>query len=168
MDKKIRKNKRGVSPVITSIVLVGVVIGMITIIFFWLRSTMVEGIIKLDKNVDLVCQQDVQLNANYDFSTGQLTFANEGNAVIYDIKLRTYSQGTYNVKRMSQIFGTDWNPNGLVKGASLTKNITSYLSYSLGSIEKIQLIPMLLGKNSAKEKKEVDCREEYSITLTRE
>jgi len=164
MNKNIQK--KGVSPVITSVVLVAVVIGMITLIFFWLSSAMVEGVIKLDKNIDIVCQQDMKLDAEYDFTTGDLTLLNTGNAPIFDIKLKVYSQGNYKTVRMSGIVGSDWG-QGLTTGKSLTYNIASNLGYSLDKVEKIQLIPMLVGKNNAKEKKVVDCKEEYSKTISK-
>jgi flagellin-like protein len=165
MNKKIQK--KGVSPVITSIVLVAVVVGMITIIFFWLRSTMVEGVVKLDKNVDIVCQQDVKFDAEYDFTTGDITLLNTGNAPIFDIKIKVYSQGNYKTIKMSEIMGSEWGQSFTV-GKSLSYNIASSLGYSLESIEKLQLIPMLVGKNSAKDKKVVDCKEEYSKIINKE
>jgi flagellin-like protein len=165
MNKKIQK--KGVSPVITSIVLVAVVVGMITIIFFWLRSTMVEGVVKLDKNVDIVCQQDVKFNTEYDFTTGDIALVNSGNSPIFDIKIKVYSQGNYRTVKMSEIMGSEWGL-GLTVGKSVSYNIASNLGYSLENIEKLQLIPMLVGKNSAKDKKVVECKEEYSQTINKE
>ena len=49
-------SKKGVSPVIATILLIGIVIVIGLIIFLWLRSLTQEAVTKFDKNVELFCE----------------------------------------------------------------------------------------------------------------
>ena len=46
----IAKRKKGLSPVIATVLLIGIVIALALIIFLWFRGTMKPAITKFDKN----------------------------------------------------------------------------------------------------------------------
>jgi flagellin-like protein len=76
-------NKRGVSPVIATVLLIGIVIVIGLIIFLWLRGLTQEAVFKFDQNIELTCN-DVKFSSSY--SSGTLTISNTGNVAIYDIE----------------------------------------------------------------------------------
>ena len=134
-------NKRGVSPVIATILLIGIVIVIGLIIFLWLRGLTQEAITKFDKNVELVCD-DVQFDGSY--SGGTLTVSNIGNIPIYEIKIKILQDKDYETKNLNTLTG-EWPDAGLNPGRVFSDNINIVA-------ESIILIPVLVGSAESGEK----------------
>ena len=134
-------NKRGVSPVIATILLIGIVIVIGLIIFLWLRGLTQEAITKFDKNVELVCD-DVQFDGSY--SGGTLTVSNIGNIPIYEIKIKILQDKNYETKNLNTLTG-EWPDAGLNPGRVFSDNINIVA-------ESIILIPVLVGSAESGEK----------------
>jgi uncharacterized membrane protein YjgN (DUF898 family) len=152
---KMKKQKKGVSPIIASILLVVLVLIIALIIFLWLRSLTQEAVVKFDKNVELVCN-DVAFNAEYSNSKLQLT--NNGNVPIFDFNIKEFSSVTKNTetKNISSSYKiTTWPSYGLQAGKS-----GSY-SISFNSISKITVIPVLRGRTESGEKNFVCDENQY-------
>ena len=145
-------NKKGVSPVIATVLLVAIVIVIGLIIFLWFRGMVQEAIVKFDKNIELVCGD---VNFDVDYSDGNLNILNLGNVPIYKMKVKIYSDGGYETKNIDEVFG-EWN--GLNVGGS-------YSGILDGSVnpEKIFLIPVLLGDSDSGRKFYVCENEGYQI-----
>lgn len=134
-------NKKGVSPVIATILLIGVVIVIGLIIFLWLRGLTQEAVTKFDKNVELVCD-DVQFDGSY--SGGILTISNIGNIPIYEVKIKILKDKNYETKNLNTLTGK-WPDAGLNPGRVFSDNIDI-------EAESIILIPILVGSAQSGEK----------------
>jgi flagellin-like protein len=77
--------KRGISPVIATVLLIAVVLVIATVIFIWASGSIGEQITKNGRAADLVCD-DVDLSVFY-FS-GELEVTNRGNIPIAGIKVK--------------------------------------------------------------------------------
>ncbi len=144
--------KRGLSPVIATMLLVVIVIIIGLIIFMWFRGVAEEAVTKFNgKNVKLVCDE-IDIQASYDSST--LIISNIGNVPIYKIKARAFDQGEYTTTTLSQ----DWPSTGLNQGGIYTGTEIS------GSYDKILLLPVLLG-SSEKGELAYTCEERHAYEI---
>jgi flagellin-like protein len=154
-----RDDKKGISPVIATILLISLTIVIGVIIFLWFRGLSQEAITKFgDKNIELVCG-DVQFDADY--SGGKLYLSNTGNVPIFGINIKILEDKSYSTKDIKEMT-TEWPSGGLNQGQGFSG------SMSLGSgVEEIVVIPKLLG-NSDKGKKAFVCDEKqygYDILI---
>jgi flagellin-like protein len=150
------KNRRGLSPVITTVLLIALVIVIISVIFLWFRGMVEEGVTKFGKNIKLVCD-DVDFDASY--SGGTLNIVNTGNVPIFRINLQMGTGGNYQTKDITEFSGVDWPTNGLNQGGTFSGTI------DVGSAEKIIVSPILMG-TSTKGKKTFVCGGQYGEELT--
>ena len=135
-------NNKGVSPVIATILLVGIVMVMGLIIFVWLRGLAGETITKFDKNAELVCEE-IQFEASY--SIGELSISNIGNVPIFQMKVKISNKGNFETSNLNTL-SDSWPDVGLNQGASFSDTI------SFSDAEKISLIPVILGSSNGGEK----------------
>ncbi len=153
MARKLR-NKKGISPIITSILLVAIVIVITSIIFLWFRGMVEEGVTKFGKNIKLVCE-DVEFEASY--SSGTINIVNTGNVPIFRVNLKISQEGSYQTKDIKEMNGgTSWPQNGLGQGGSFSGNVGG----EVGSSKKIVVLPVLIG-TSEKGKKTFVCEGQY-------
>ena len=145
-----RLNKKGVSPVIATVLLIGMVIVLGLIIFLWMRSLAQETITKFEgENIELACDK-VEFTAS---KVGdQLTISN-GNVPIFDFAIKISINGGYDTIDASELFGNDWPRTGLNMG----KVFSSTSSQIQG--KEITLIPILLGKSESGNQKKFTCNE---------
>lgn len=132
--------KRGLSPVIATILLIAMVMVIGLIVFMWLRSLTQEKITKFDgTNIQLVCD-DVYFQAEY--SGGTLSILNSGNVPIYNFKVKVEGSGSYTTSDIGDI-STKWAGSyetGLDQGAGFSDEISF-------SGDQVTLIPVLLGES---------------------
>ena len=143
--------KRGVSPVIATVLLVGMVIALALIVFIWMRSFTRETITKFeDENIELACDK-VEFQASY--SAGEIFISNIGNVPIYGMRVKISDIGGYETESIRD--SDDWPRVGLNPGdASSVKGFSG---------EEITLIPVLLG-NSDNGKRTFACEnQEYQL-----
>lgn len=140
--------KRGVSPVIATVLLIGMVIALALIIFLWMRTFTKEVITKFDgENVELVCDR-IEIQASY--SANQLSVSNIGNVPIYDLKIKESSAGGYSTQSLRDI-SDQWEKYGLNPGGAFSDSVSLY--------GDLTLVPVLIG-NSDKGKRVFACDEE--------
>ena len=145
-------SKKGVSPVIATVLLVGMVIVLGMIIFLWMRSLAQETITKFEgENIELACD-DVQLEASR--IGDQLSISNIGNTPIYDLNVKITIPGAYETQKASELFGDDWPSSGLNSGG-----IFSGYSDEVSDAEELTLIPILLGMSESGSQKTFTCNE---------
>jgi len=155
MRKIKTKNKRGISPVIATVLLIAIVVVIALILFLWFRGIMKENITKFGEAIDLVCEKT---NIEASYSSGAIQLRNNGNTAIYDIKLKEVSSGSHHTEDIRNI---DVNFNGLGSGETYS------LVYSVDpDVEEITFIPILIGNSEAGDKAYVcDERTGYVLKL---
>ncbi len=145
--------KRGISPVIATVLLIAMVVVIGLIVFLWFRGMVEEEGTKFEKNIKLVCN-DVNFEASY--SEGILSVVNIGTTPIYKMKLKIFKEGSHETKDLAG----NWPGLGLNQGGAFSGEISS----EIGSANKIILIPVLIG-SSSKGKKQYTCEEQYGYEI---
>lgn len=170
MRKRLRKKNRqqfsqgkivnkGLSPVVTTILLIGLTIVITAIIFLWFRGMVQEGVTKFGKNIGLVCD-DIQFDTSY--SSGTINIVNTGNVPIFRVNLKTGSNGNYQTRDIKDLSGgSSWPSGGLAQGGTFSGNIGS----EIGSVQTITVLPVLIG-TSSKGKKTFICEGQYGKEIT--
>ena len=149
--------KRGVSPVIATVLLIAMVIAIGLIVFLWFRGMVQEEGTKFGKNVKLVCD-DVNFEASY--SGGILSIVNIMPTPIYKMKVKISKAGSHETKDLNDLSG-NWPGLGLNQGGAFSGDISS----KIGGADKIMLIPVLMG-SSSEGKKSYICEEQYGYEIT--
>lgn len=152
-------NKRkGISPVIATVMLIAMVIVIGLIIFLWFRQLGGETITKFGgKNVELVCG-DVEFQAEY--VGGELRVLNVGNVPIFKMDAKIEKPGEHETLDLSTLPTSSWSPKGLGAGQLFSADISSYTT----DADKLTLIPVLLGSSKEGEKS-FTCDENYGYDL---
>ena len=132
------EGKKGLSPVIATMLLVAIVIVIGLIIFLWFRGINEEAITKFEgTNIKLVCEE-VSFEASY--SEGLLYIINIGNVPIYKIKVKIQGEGSYSTETIEQ----GWPYLGLNQGGVYSGTLNN----TAGAI-KLFVIPVLVGKSDS-------------------
>jgi len=128
--------KKGVSPVIATILLIALVVIIGLIIFTWFKSLTQEAVTKFDnENIKLVCER-VSFDASY--SNGDLIISNLGNVPIWDFDVKIEEPGSFFTESISSL-SIDWPKTGLNQGGIFSEDVP------IGNADKITLIPILRG-----------------------
>jgi len=152
------KNKKGLSPIIVTMILVGLTIGISSVLFMWFRGMVQEGVTKFGKNIQLVCD-DVDFEASY--SSGTISIINNGNIPLFRVNVRISRGGSYQTKELGDILSTgSWPESGVAQGGAFAGDISS----SVSGADRIKIIPVLIG-SSSKGKKTFECEERYGKEL---
>ncbi|MGD9275997.1 MAG: hypothetical protein PVJ67_02395 [Candidatus Pacearchaeota archaeon] len=129
--------RKGVSPVIATVLLIAMVVVIGLIIFLWFQGMTRESITKFEgTNIELVCN-DVSFDAGY--SAGELSIVNNGNVPIYGMKMKVIGEGSYDTVDVTGF-------SGLSQGGSFSGGV------NIGSATNIVLIPVLLGSSERGER----------------
>lgn len=148
--------KKGVSPIIATLLLVGLVIAAGVVTYLWFKSLSKEAVTKFgDKNIELVCGE-VDFEASY--SSGVLYVSNMGNVPLYSMKIKKYEGGGYETDDVREVPGSNWPGSGLAQGQISTQPA----DYS--GLSKVIVVPVLAG-NSKKGSKIVKCSDENGIEI---
>jgi len=142
--------KRGLSPVVATVLLISIVIIIGLIVFFWFKGITHEAITKFDgTNVKLVCG-DVSFQAQY--TDGRLLVSNDGNVPIYKLKAKMEGAGSYTTVTVGES-DSSWPPIGLNQGDTYNGAL------NINGATKILLIPVLAGQTDSEGKKSYTCDE---------
>jgi flagellin-like protein len=151
------KNKKGVSPVISTVLLIAIVVILALIIFLWAKGFVKEAILKevagKEKTTTKHCL-DIQIEPITE-SGGNFGFRNTGSVPIYAFELKLTSGGDSNTYRIESGSGGMVNPGFLTMIDSTEHNHNDY--------DKIEMSPILLGKSSGGEVKEAKCDKNFLI-----
>jgi flagellin-like protein len=157
--------KKGISPVIATLLLVLLAVILALVIFIWARAVITE---KVQKDMGLGYQniegfcKDITFNADvvYINSNLNITLENTQNIPIYGVKILKISEGSR--KTLGEAtYGSNINS---VK-AGQTKDF-SLETTDVAVGDKVLLVPILLGvaKNDVNIKKQYTCNEEFGVT----
>ncbi len=157
-----KKDKKGVSPVISTILLITIEIIQALIILLWTRGFTKEAYLKTigseEKPVSILCTQlksDIEPFVGADNSFG---FRNKGTIPIYEFDLRlTSNDGNTNIDEYNAgVGGGSINPGGMITFEN--KDYTNY--------KEVKVIPTLLAtKKSGGDPEPVPCSSKDAIKL---
>jgi flagellin-like protein len=149
--------KKGISPVIATVLLIAMVIVIGLIVFLFLRSMAQDAITKFgDENIELACD-DVNFETSY--SAGELYVANNGNTPIFGLKIKMVGDGSHTTKDIRDMSDT-WPTYGLTQGGTF--------SYSVNTVSSTEIIviPVLLGNSNSGQKTFVCDEERYGYEIS--
>lgn len=89
--------KRGVSPVIATVLLIAIVIVLALIVFLWARGFIPEALTKSGKSANQACEE-IRLDLSYLSEQGELQISNTGNIPIYALKIKKKTGGDIEVQ----------------------------------------------------------------------
>lgn len=139
--KRIKGDKNALSPVIATVLLIGIVVVSGMIIFMWFQGFAGEAVTKFGQNAEIVCGQ-VSFRTAY--SNNKLSISNNGDVPIYKMTVKVVKTGEEQTKDIVDLIG-DWPASGLNQnGAVLSNDISSELS----GASEIILTPILRGKSN--------------------
>ncbi len=139
--------KRAVSPIVTTVLLVLIVLVLAMIILLWGMSFVPEALTKFDKPIETSCN-DVRFTADYDSSGEQVLVVNTGNVPIYKFGVKLESAS----KAETQAFVVNLAPGA-------TNNLQNINTAGLDSGDEIAVIPILLGRTDDSRVQEFPCPE---------
>ena len=158
MKKKLRK-KRGISPVIATVLLVAMVVVIGLIIFLWFRGITEEAVTKFGgRNIELVCE-DIEFLSDYSIATGILSISNIGNVPIFGMKVRISKQGGHETLDMKDL-PVGWPEIGLRQGGTFSGD----LSAEFIEADQVLSIPVLMGTSAQGDQTYV-CEDRYGQDL---
>jgi flagellin-like protein len=144
--------KRGLSPVMATILLIAIAVVLAVIIFLWARNFLEESITKNDRKVEQSCE-DVFFKA--EAYGGNLYVENTGTIPIYRVEMQ-----------LKRVFGDvtqipAWSGTGIAQG----ETEDAPLPPEVESGDTIVVIPILLGETDT-QKKPHPCDESYGVEVT--
>ncbi|MEK6848742.1 MAG: archaellin/type IV pilin N-terminal domain-containing protein [Nanoarchaeota archaeon] len=123
-----QKDKRGVSPVIATVLLILIVLISALIVFMWARGFVAEAISKNQKPAEQACSE-LSFEAQK-ISGNTIQVSNKGNIPIYRFEIKGTSTGKVEVEQTQQ-----------------TLDIGGAIEITLSkTYEKIEVVPVILGK----------------------
>ncbi|MEK7072491.1 MAG: archaellin/type IV pilin N-terminal domain-containing protein [Patescibacteria group bacterium] len=147
-------NKRGLSPVIATVLLISIAFVLAIIIFLWARTWVGEKIQKDlgggPEAIESFCD-DIEFVAEVE-RTGKININNLGNVPLYGLEVRRKISGS------EEKIGAGFFDRGLANGAS------GSLNFNLGSInvgDEFIVIPIILGETGDYKKQHV-CADEFA------
>jgi len=150
-------SKKGVSPVIATVLLVVMVVVIGLVIFMWFESFTQEAVTKFGgRNIALVCQ-DVQLQSSY--QDGTISISNSGNVPVYSVKLKITSGKNYETLDVETISSSWPALTGLRQGGIFSDDAAEIGSAFSGATSVV-VIPVLIGTSDSGDKTH-NCGEDY-------
>ncbi|MBI2045576.1 hypothetical protein HYT23_05960 [Candidatus Pacearchaeota archaeon] len=140
------KKKRGISPVVATVLLVAMVIVIALIIFLWFRGLQGEVITKFGQNIELTCEE-AEFYAEFDTATDELRISNIGNIPIFGMKLKMQKPGSYETVDLKDV--SQWPGRGISQGGAFSGALNPSLD---PAVEKIVLTPVLIGTSDKGER----------------
>ncbi len=132
MLNSINRMKKGISPVVATVLLISIVIILALIIFLWAKSYIGEAVEKKGISAEQACSE-ISLKTAY--VGGKLQVSNNGNIPVYRLEVRGEKQGSIN--KIEDI-------DNLRIGQSIEVDVGNY--------EKLEILPTVLGKGKNSQK----------------
>jgi flagellin-like protein len=130
----IAKEKRGLSPVIATILLVSLALVLAVIVFLWARAFIPETIQKEGRAIELSCEE-VSFNAEAFATDGEVSVENTGQIPIYGIEIRK-KQFLGDISQAEQF------SDEILTGQSINAPLPADIVFG----DTIILIPILVGE----------------------
>jgi flagellin-like protein len=154
MNKKV--GKKGITPVVATVLLISLVLILAIIIYLWARAFLPEMLQKDLGNgpapIKDACEAIV-FSAAYD--VGQVSVANDGNVPLYGFEILVKDS-------VSGSLGSLGSFNRTIK----TGESASFDVGDISSGSDVTVIPVLIGETENKERKAYVCGEDYAQSIT--
>ncbi len=135
-------NKRGVTPVIATVLLISIVIVLAAIIFIWARSFVAEKAEKFERAVELSCDSVNMEVGVFDTDNGyQLDITNRGEIPVYGVSIRRDTPGNLEVLE-------DFIFEGTVSSGQ-SQHIPIPNNLDVTPDETLVIVPIILGEDSS-------------------
>ena len=132
------REKRGLSPVIATLLLVMLAVVLASIIFFYMRSVVGEKIVKFDQAIEYSCSKiDFAADAINKTEKVDIRISNRGNVPIYSFVVKKISLGSVDEIPLSS------KPESANAGGSSNATVSS-----LAKGDNIIIVPVLLGESN--------------------
>jgi flagellin-like protein len=135
-----KRGKEGVSPVIATVLLIGIVVVLGLIVFLWFRGFISEVCEKNEVNIELACD-DVDFEASY--IGNELSISNY-NIPIYDMSIKQLKSGGHETQDLSEL-SDEWPKTTGLKQGQVFSGTIEFDS----SVTEIVLIPTIIGRGSS-------------------
>jgi flagellin-like protein len=146
------KRKRGLSPVIATILLIAIALIIAIIIFLWARTFIGEQTEKFDEPISNSCER-VDFLAEAFLSDGDIDIENKGNVPLYGVEVRKKDSGSIlDAKRLEKSIGVGETGDVVIPAG-------------IGGGDEIVVVPILLGE-AGEFKKAYTCGESYGKEIT--
>jgi flagellin-like protein len=146
-----KEDKKGLSPVIATVLLVAIALVLAVIIFLWALSFIGESITKDGSAIELACEHVV---FEAEASSTTIDVVNRGNVPIYGLEIRQAGNVGGEVLQFERL------PHTIRNGETESIPISS-----LSGVDEILVVPVLLGE-SGNYKKEHVCDSDYGEEIT--
>lgn len=147
-----RLNKRGVSPIIATVLLITIALALAAIIFVWAKTFFGEKITKDGSDIGMACDQ---ISFSGEISTTKLKIENTGNTALYGVRIDKVEGGS--VKELQAIVPK------VVTGA---QSVEVALSSDLVAGDEVLVVPIILGEDSNGERVQFACDSSLGLSLT--
>lgn len=149
------RGKKGLSPVIATVLLILLVVVIATIVAVWFKSITKESVTKFNQNIEIVCQ-DVSFDASY--RNGVLSLVNNEQTSIYDFLVlsQNLDSGATNSINLRDVSG---------EFAGLNSGESAEIAFDASGTSELRIIPVLLGETSSGETREEACAEELGLIV---
>lgn len=139
--------KKGISPVVATVLLIAMVVVIGLIIFLWAKGFQEEATTKFGgENIELSCEK---VSFEADYSAPTLFLSNLGNVPIFEIQAKIFKDGSHETKNLGDL--SSWPEVGLARGSTFSENLGSDFS----GANKVLLIPTLRGSSGGGEKRHI-------------
>lgn len=130
-----KKNKKGLSPIVATALLIAIVMVLALIVFLWARGFLSERVQKFGSAIEQACDK-VDFQAGYVAEEEKLDVINRGDVPIYGVVVKEIGKGTIKVKE----------PFGSTLNIGESKTIDLEISQN---VQGLLVVPMLLGKSGS-------------------
>lgn len=146
-------NKKGLSPVVATALLISLVLVLAAIIFLWARAFLPETLQKLEGPIGDACP-NIAFVAEY--SSGRITIQNNG-----DIPIRSIEVGIRRgLGSLEYVEGKSESGMTIAGGGTGTFSLPEGTDIEYG--DELVVAPVLLGKTNSNEYKAYVCDEEFA------
>ncbi|PIU75743.1 hypothetical protein COS75_02700 [Candidatus Pacearchaeota archaeon CG06_land_8_20_14_3_00_35_12] len=133
--------KRAISPIIATVLLIGIVISIAIVVYMWQAGFITEQISKFNGPIEAQCSA---INFDWSFKQtdalgGELSINNRGNVPISQVNIKVVNKGTAITK--------NFNQSAIMPGATLSDILIStenFTNYEPGV--EMELTPLIAGK----------------------
>ena len=145
--------RKGVSPVIATVLLIAIVIVLAVIIFLWARGFVSEKVQKFDQAIELSCDKTSFDAGVYKDGSGKyfLDITNQGDIPLYGVVVKRLGKGTVDV---TKVFGKTIDVGESAEPTQLTMNLEDG--------DELIIVPILLGSSGDK-KVSYTCGDEFGV-----
>jgi len=147
---KEKMGKRGLSPVIATVLLISIALILALIIFLWAKNFVSEKVQKFEAPVENSCGE---ISFDADAHDGRIDVVNRGNVPLYALDVRRISAGTIGVLQFTE--------STIGQGETASVVIDSPPE----SGAELLIVPIILGEASGY-KKSYTCDEKYGVSTT--